>query len=357
MDEKKVSFIMCTNDDVYRKECEYYISKLNIPDGMEVEIFSISEAESMTEGYNLGMHASNAKYKVYLHQDVFLINPDFIEEFLRIFKSDSSIGMIGVVGTDHLPDDAIAWDCWNQGITKVCNGMCVMTFKLGLSECKNKLYWDSEAIDGMLLITNRDIEWREDIKRFDFYDLSQCMEFKKYGYRIVTAYQEHPWAIHDCGQSKLSDYDVLRKRFCELYGDRFVYKDNSANADRAELMKSAAKLSGSIRSMIDNGLRDDAIRILNKIEGIKSYDNLLIKLYYCALIFSEDLEQGKAFWPKYIITDSLLQRYESIRFYLMRKEYNMDSEWDIDIGFKITKTMVEIVGKTCTGDNEVLIGS
>ena len=77
MDQNKICFIICVNDDLFFQECVNYIHWLEVPEGMEVEVLEIREAKSMTSGYNEGMSSSNAKYKVYMHQDVFIINKYF----------------------------------------------------------------------------------------------------------------------------------------------------------------------------------------------------------------------------------------------------------------------------------------
>lgn len=92
MNDKKICFIMCVNDKLYEEECIRYIQKLNVPEGYEVEQLSIWDAPSMAAGYNEGMRQSDAKYKVYLHQDVFVVYQNFIYEFLKIFSQDSKIG-------------------------------------------------------------------------------------------------------------------------------------------------------------------------------------------------------------------------------------------------------------------------
>ena len=82
MNEKKICFIICVNNDTYEQEQMRYLNRLIVPDGYEMEILSIREAKSMTSGYNEGMHASDAKYKVYMHQDVFIVNKNFIADLL-----------------------------------------------------------------------------------------------------------------------------------------------------------------------------------------------------------------------------------------------------------------------------------
>lgn len=54
-------------------------------------------------GYNAGMQASDAKYKVYLHQDTLILNRNFISDLLQVFNSDKAIGMLGVLGMEKVP--------------------------------------------------------------------------------------------------------------------------------------------------------------------------------------------------------------------------------------------------------------
>ena len=104
MNEKKICFIMCTNNAQYEAEAMHFISKLHVPQGYEIDAISIKEAKSLTSGYNEGMRASDAKYKVYLHQDVMIVEPDFIARLLHIFE-DPEIGMVDMLGTPHLPEN------------------------------------------------------------------------------------------------------------------------------------------------------------------------------------------------------------------------------------------------------------
>ena len=77
MNEKQIAFIICANNAQFYNECVWYIEKLVVPEGYSTDILCIQEAESMAEGYNAGMKASDAKYKVYLHQDTFILNEKF----------------------------------------------------------------------------------------------------------------------------------------------------------------------------------------------------------------------------------------------------------------------------------------
>ncbi len=71
MNDRKISFIYCTNDWMLYEESAAYVRSLAVPDGYGIELISSEGSSSMTAGYNDAMRRSDSKYKVYLHQDVF----------------------------------------------------------------------------------------------------------------------------------------------------------------------------------------------------------------------------------------------------------------------------------------------
>lgn len=103
VNENKICFLICVNDNLFFEECVRYIQWLEVPDGVDVEILEIREAGSMASGYNEGMNSSDAKYKIYMHQDVFIVNRYFIYDIISIFKANMDIGVIGLVGSPVAP--------------------------------------------------------------------------------------------------------------------------------------------------------------------------------------------------------------------------------------------------------------
>lgn len=168
----------------------------------------------MTSGYNEAMKASDAKYKVYLHQDTFIINKNFIADLLEVFQDDQ-IGLVGMVGAPKMPENAIMWNDFRCG--KLYYSMIYQAGISVIGEISGK-YMEVEAVDGFLMATQYDIEWREDIfRKWDFYDVSQSFEFRKKGYKVVVPNMETPWCIHDDGFFDLKNYYVERKKFLKEY--------------------------------------------------------------------------------------------------------------------------------------------
>ena len=72
LDDSKVAFITCVNSEDWYSECRLYLEHLELPAGMTAEFIPVHGAASMCAGYNTGMQQSDAKYKVYLHQDTLI---------------------------------------------------------------------------------------------------------------------------------------------------------------------------------------------------------------------------------------------------------------------------------------------
>lgn len=218
MNDKKIAFIICVNDDSWFNECQLYIQQLERPEEFEIEVLAVKEAVSMTGGYNEGQASTDAKYKVYLHQDVFIINKRFIFDILHLFE-DNTIGMIGIVGVPKMPEDGIMWHNMRYGNLHDLP-ILERQFQIKPIRYVEEEYMEVEAVDGLLMATQYDIPWREDVfKAWDFYDVSQSFEYRKKGYKIVVPGQERAWCIHECGRVSLWNYNEERQKFLEEYKD------------------------------------------------------------------------------------------------------------------------------------------
>jgi hypothetical protein len=215
MNERKFAFIMCSNNEQYAREAQHYIERLTVPKGYTSELLIVNEAPSMTAGYNEAMQGSDAKYKIYLHQDVMLVEQDFLNRLLSIF-ADEKVGMVGMVGSPRLPENGVMWYGDRIGSIYSCSGYGML--KCDFEGEVEAPYQRVEAVDGLLMATQYDVPWREDLfTGWDFYDISQCEEFRKRGYDIVVPRMTKPWCIHDDGAVNLTRYFETRKIFLKEY--------------------------------------------------------------------------------------------------------------------------------------------
>ena len=192
----------------------HYISHLRVPEGYSIDFLGVEDAKSMTSGYNEAMNSSNAKYKIYMHQDTFLINPNMLYEMLEIFINNKNIGMMGCFGPADMPEDGCMWSVDRYGSLYESH---VFETKHLFKEISGN-FLPVACVDGFLIMTQYDIPWREDVfKRWDFYDTSQSMEFKLAGLDIAVPNMSTPWALHDCGYLNMDRYEAERELFLRTY--------------------------------------------------------------------------------------------------------------------------------------------
>lgn len=221
MNPHKFCFIICTNNDLLLNESIHYINHLQVPDGYEIDLLTISDAASMTAGYNEAMVVSDAKYKVYMHQDVFILNKNILSDLLAIFQSDPQIGMIGMVGYETVSPDGIMWHApQNRGNIYKKNPAVPYPH---LSEYRYSLAKEGfhlvAEVDGFLMATSHDLPWNTELlKDWDFYDAFQSINFLQHGYKIAVPVQRHPWCLHDDSKFlNMEKYDRYRHIFVDIY--------------------------------------------------------------------------------------------------------------------------------------------
>ncbi len=220
MNSHKICFIMCSNDEFQARECQIYIEQLLVPENYTVEVLVVNGAESMTDGYNEAMNASDAKYKVYLHHDVMIINPGFLNDMLVLFKKYPEVGMFGMAGNETVAEDG---GMWSDGLWRRTGELladCIFDHSYSLFKKVEGDYAEVIALDGLLMATQYDVPWRGDLfKGWDYYDASQSIEFWKAGYKVVVPHMDVPWCLHDNDVLNIAGYDTWKKVFVKEYGE------------------------------------------------------------------------------------------------------------------------------------------
>lgn len=357
MDDKKIAFIIAVNNEQYFEECCFYIRRLFIPAGYDIDIIAIREADSMCAAYNAGMSNSDAKYKVYMHQDVMIRNSKFIENIIHIFKGNLEIGMIGMIGGTHMPKTGVAYRAWNVGIVD-CRDPDMAYYLKGQKNMPRK---DTlvEAIDGLLIATQYDITWREDLfTHFDFYDISQSFEIRKAGYQIIVPYQEVPWVIHDSGFAKLTYYDEERKKCIKEY-PHFFYADNGFEFtyDR-EWNELSDLLADQLKKMMENNRWTQVTQIIQSYRSAERKSSSLEMLSIWANIHQK--EKNSNFFKGCNDYTDMYKKYTEIRFLLRRVELNMEEDTYFELVLAIQAkeisydALMEIITKTVIDKGNVI---
>ncbi len=323
MNNNKISFIICTNNEMWYEECKLYIEALSVPEGYLIEMVPIFNAKSMTAGYNIGMKLSDAKYKVYLHHDVFILNRNFIQETLSIFNQSKQIGMLGMVGSWDIKKqyiDALEWEC---GRIAVGTGSEVMDVTYG-NMAGDFEYVD--CVDGLLIMTQYDIFWREDLfQSWHFYDRSHCMEFKLAGYSVVVPNQNRPWCLHDSGASSLlgwnNSLDIFYGEYKELFCDK-ISMERSRRTEHEGLQNNVRNISQMIIHLIDTGNIQAAREVYDKL---RPYEEVFDKTLALMWILFEIYDSGNIslFWCPKDAFNIMEMKYHLLKFSLRNLQYKM----------------------------------
>ncbi len=323
MNKKQIAFIICVNDDEEFAECMYYLERLYVPERYSTDIISIQNAPSMAGGYNAAMKDSDAKYKVYLHQDVFIMNRMFISDLIDIFSYDEQIGLIGMVGKRDLGTGVAqltGWDtgsvkdnhkCWNQGCPR-----------------QEEVFQEVHAVDGLLMATQQDIRWREDIfDRWHFYDISQCMEFKRAGYKVVVPWQKEAWCYHDNRDPELTTYYEAYEMFLHEYADmEAVASSIDVNRSGYEMEKEYAQMVNTMQSGIEKLIMAGAKTELQKLFEDPDIQEYFFLKDYQTIVYidcQEETEQSELrFWQEDMSSCQLLRKLRRLRHILKRMEFD-----------------------------------
>lgn len=274
--DNKICIITCVNNESQYEEMIQNFLSIKIPDNMEIEFLGVRNAISIFSGYQQAMEESDAKYKVYVHQDVLIQDEDFFYKIIDIFKNNPEYGIAGVVGSLTLGSDGIWWNGIMAGaIMDNCHGS-YKECRYYNGQIKNQI---AAALDGLILITQYDIDWRCDL--FDgwhFYDLSQCMEFRRKGYISVVIGQEKTMCIHRCGIPSMHDYEKNRKIFLDEYKNDIARLKNWYNKLYEQKIKAeivvVIPLYGSM-----NELQYSLPMLLNNLKSLGCTYHVLIYQY------------------------------------------------------------------------------
>lgn len=326
MNDHKFCFIICANNERVLEECLWYIDHLLVPEGYEKETLVIRGASSMTSGYNQAMKQSDAKYKIYLHQDVLIVNTKILLDLLDIFK-EPSVGMAGVVGKKEMLSSGAYTRAWDAGAAVVCNATGCYSFNWPYDE--NERYIEVTAIDGMFMATQYDLLWEEDsFDGWDFYDISQSVRVCQEGFRIVVPCigKEEAWIFHDAGQCEYGEWDKYRKIFCEKYasiGYQYMaldwgYSEEELGAKRQAVFAAFAE-----------GNYEKTTKCLENLGA----DHLNNSLAYVVLFLKVRAEELMACgYTRYEYADKMdtfIHDYDEVKFMLRRIYFGYEDEaWE-----------------------------
>lgn len=329
MKEKNIAFITCVNDVAEYEEALRYIEQLNVPEGYSIDTIAVQEADSMAAGYQAGMQACDSKYKIYMHQDVFIRNQDFLKYIIKIFQEDKKIGLIGMVGRKKLPERLLVAADWDVG-NIIFNGGSIEK-----EPTKSEKFTEVEVVDGLLLATQYDVDWRMDLfDGWDFYDISQCQEFRRRGCKVVVPYQGEAWCDHDNTYSRLEKYFFYQQKFCEEYQDIKNFQNLLPVDNYAELEKTVQKMKQNMEWMVNNGEKAELWNTFVKMSGkIQLGLQEIFLLAQIDHIEEKNIGAG-IFWEKGLSWVQLRTKIRKLKFKIKRIENGLEEDTELEQLYK-----------------------
>lgn len=237
-----IAFITCVNDETQYDICLRYLDGLPIPAGYTVERIAVLGATSMAEGYQRAMRASTARYKIYVHQDVYVVHRGLLPELLHLFSTYPRLGLVGVIGATQLPASGIWWvdnSSYSYGRVWVYVRLASLLRGIPLSPTAYRRqlrfmrlrsfvgdYLPAVAVDGLFMATQYDVPWTNQVGGFMLYDQVQALEFIKVGLEIGIARQEAIWCLHwgplqERSRKQRRPYDIELDRRAAEFRQRY----------------------------------------------------------------------------------------------------------------------------------------
>jgi len=128
-----------------------------------------------------------------VHEDVKLLDPNFVEKVELVFKEKQDIGLLGFVGTSELPT-SLAW--WQAPSEKLRGHVIqeIAGHEKHLVKGSIGYFDDLVAVDGLCFFMRSriftDHNFTFDEKNFfgyDFYDIDTCLSVLEMGFKIAVA--------------------------------------------------------------------------------------------------------------------------------------------------------------------------
>lgn len=248
-----IAFIICYDKERYLEECTYYIRKLQVPKGFQIDIVSVRDVSGNEELLREAVRKNRAEYKVCMDQRIYIVNDHFLYEMAAAFRCGQNVGAVGILG-GCFPEEVdygrlLLWDGDENGIQELNVQFPVIGAEAAVPEEKGRKnraegagagIYTPEYLSNMFLVTRC--------------DTADCMEIRELGYKLAIPYQKRSWCLYDCRENGAEGPEaeyrfwLLRVEMCHdqecagqverlLAEGRLTYKEHRRNVEKQAFSK------------------------------------------------------------------------------------------------------------------------
>ena len=177
--EDSISVVICSRDNKELKEkllehiketcgCNVHTYFMYNPDGV-----------GLSEIYNtmLSKEKNENAITVFMHDDIEFLKKGWGGEVLRLFNENEDYGIIGVAGSAEFDSNATWWQ-YDKKYGQVLHRHNGKSWLTAFSPLLDKDLQEVCVIDGLFMAVHRDriTKQFDQTKKFDFYDISFCLD-------------------------------------------------------------------------------------------------------------------------------------------------------------------------------------
>lgn len=219
MNQQKIAIILQIQGNENIDETVRFLSMQQLSEDVNLELYTVDKSEP--KDLEELLIQLDAKYKVFVSNGFLLMNPYVLQNFMTIFASDKSIGMIGVSGNSVIPYDGIFWQHRNLGKIGTlksfdsANKFSPIEFGSFNIECAGFLGHECYAVCGEIP-TESDWALCEELL-----PISMGIEMQKLGKKLVVPIQEHAWCVKMRQDINIKRYAHDREKLHQRYPNHF----------------------------------------------------------------------------------------------------------------------------------------
>lgn len=266
MEQDLICFIILSNDEAAYNNCIHCLDQLIVPMGMRVQYMRGNgyDGNDTSLACQTAMEGSNAKYKIYITDRVSITNPRFLPTVIDAFRSDETLGILGVMGYSVPPFSDDFWTSAPIGAVTFC--------KNGKEKNAHYIYDEKNITPAKVLIppilaTQHDVPWRQMFQGARYAAMSLSLEHQRKGYKAAVLPQEAIWCsaeeIPSASHATEDEWNYRAEYAPEISGEFFV--ESEGRRYHPQIDPKFDEIRTVLQRTIHMGQYNDAIAILYRL--------------------------------------------------------------------------------------------